>query len=119
MDRWNFKRGLLFHHPILSLKLDCDLPISLDHHKIERALKNSSVLSRLHRFDKMITQTSMISQCVSYLCNWSLIGVIRDFWTFSEIILKWIDKIGRDGCGFERMKEEVDDEANRYYCQTE
>jgi hypothetical protein len=22
--------------------------------------------------------------------------------------LKWIDKIGRDGCGFERMKEEVD-----------
>jgi hypothetical protein len=49
----------------------------------------------------------MISQCVSYLCNLFLIGVIRDFRTFSEISLKWIDKIGRDGCGFERMKEEV------------
>ena len=33
----------------------------------------------------MITQISMIFQYVSYLCNRLLIGVIRDFWTFSEI----------------------------------
>jgi len=37
-------------------------------------------------------------------------------WTGS---FKWMDKIGRDRCGFERVKEEFDDEANRYHCKTE
>ena len=50
-----------------------------------RALKKYYTLSRLHRFQKKITQISINFQCVSYLCNRSLIGVIRDFETFSEI----------------------------------
>jgi hypothetical protein len=53
--------------------------------KKTRALKNYYTLSRLHRFQKMITQISIIFQYVLYLCNRSLIGVIRDFETFSEI----------------------------------
>jgi hypothetical protein len=51
----------------------------------ERALKNYYTLSWLHRFQKRITQIFLIFQCISYLCNRSLIDVIRDFWTFSEI----------------------------------
>jgi hypothetical protein len=40
----------------------------------------------------MITQISMIFQCVWYLCNRFLIGVIRDFGTFSEISIILLDK---------------------------
>jgi len=42
----------------------------------------------------MITQISMIFQCVSYLCNRFLIGVIRDFGTFSEISKYGVDRAG-------------------------
>ena len=55
-------------------------------------MKNYYTLSRLHRFQKKITQISIIFQCVSYLCNRSLIGVIRDFETFSEISKIKLDK---------------------------
>jgi hypothetical protein len=34
---------------------------------------------------KRITQIYMIFQGILYLCNQFLIGVIRDFWAFSEI----------------------------------
>jgi hypothetical protein len=58
----------------------------------QRALKNHHTLSRLHRFQKMITQISMIFQCFSHLCNRFIIGVIRDFWALSEISIKMLDR---------------------------
>jgi hypothetical protein len=39
----------------------------------------------------LITQISVIFRCVSNLCNRSLIDVIRDLWTLSEIPEKYFD----------------------------
>jgi hypothetical protein len=40
---------------------------------------------------KMITQISVIPQCISYPCNPSAIGVIRDFGIFPEISRGYLD----------------------------
>src|SRR4030042_2428211 len=54
-----------------------------------RALKKYFTLFRFHRFQKMITQIFLYFQHVSHPCNRLIIGVIRDFWTFSEISLNF------------------------------
>ena len=41
----------------------------------------------LHRFKKRLHRFFFIYQCISNLCNRSLIDIIRDFWTYSEISL--------------------------------
>ena len=43
------------------------------------------------QISKMITPISIVPQCVSYLCNPSLIGGIRDFGTFPEISRRYFD----------------------------
>jgi hypothetical protein len=43
------------------------------------------------QISKMITPISIVPQCVSYLCNPSLIGGIRDFGTFPEISRRYLD----------------------------
>jgi hypothetical protein len=48
------------------------------------------------QISKMITPISIVPQCVSYLCNPSLIGGIRDFGTFPEISSRYLDPIDDD-----------------------
>jgi len=40
----------------------------------------------------MIAQIILVFQYISHLCNRFLIGVIRDFWTFSEISINRLDR---------------------------
>ncbi|OGQ11226.1 MAG: hypothetical protein A2026_16725 [Deltaproteobacteria bacterium RBG_19FT_COMBO_46_12] len=56
-----------------------------------RALKNYFTLSDYTDFKKNDSTNFYIYQYISNLCNRSLINVIRDFWTFSEISIFFID----------------------------
>jgi len=70
-----------------------------------RALKNYFSLSDYTDFKKMIPQIFLYYQCIFNLCNRFPISVIKDFWTFPEIALFFLDREGGANLKYKLKKE--------------